>query len=175
MYEGAAHRTPIHRVLAIATTRSTPPDFVARRQSAYGSGSIMLRDTPQGYRYSEERRHRHPNRRLLAGRADRVRTHRRRRDSRSEHFGAAALCRAQLRRFQFSRYRHADQRVLRRHLRTIRVLGAVARRQPLAVRRSRVRNRVVLQRSSRSSTGANSTTTTSSSGRHRWPSGSSGR
>jgi len=73
MYEGAAHRTPIHRVLVFAGNEINAPDFVARRQSAYGSGSIMLRDTPQGYRYLKkgDTSAESPP---LAGRADRVRT-----------------------------------------------------------------------------------------------------
>src|SRR4030095_5168011 len=37
MYEGAAHRTPIHRVLDIAVREINPPDFERRRQAAYGS------------------------------------------------------------------------------------------------------------------------------------------
>lgn len=51
MYEGAAHRTPIHRVLEIHRQEVNPPAFTARRTAAYASSSIMLRDTPEGYRY----------------------------------------------------------------------------------------------------------------------------
>ena len=51
IYEGAAHRTPIHRVLTIDTHAVDPSDFVARRDAAYASDAIMLRDTPEGYRY----------------------------------------------------------------------------------------------------------------------------
>lgn len=78
MYEGAGHRTPIHRVLSIAAHQINPSDFVARRQAAYASDSLMLRDTPQGYRYL--RRDRQPGANAedaiptIAGRADRVRT-----------------------------------------------------------------------------------------------------
>jgi hypothetical protein len=76
MYEGAAHRTPIHRLLAISSHEINTPDFIERRQRAYGSASVMLRDTPQGYRYlrkpsGSERPSAVP---ALAGRADRVRT-----------------------------------------------------------------------------------------------------
>ncbi len=77
MYEGAAHRTPIHRVLAIATHDINPPDFLVQRQAAYASDAVMLRDTPQGYRYL--RRERGPGGAVappepaIAGRADRVR------------------------------------------------------------------------------------------------------
>jgi hypothetical protein len=51
LYEGAGHRTPIVRVLAIARHELNPPDFAARRAAAYASTHVMLRDTPQGYRY----------------------------------------------------------------------------------------------------------------------------
>ena len=50
-YEGAAHRTPIHRVLALARHEVNPADFTQRREAAYASRSVMLRDTPEGYRY----------------------------------------------------------------------------------------------------------------------------
>src|SRR5262249_27403500 len=73
MYEGAAHRTPIHRVLVLQGDEINPPDFRARRQFAYGSASVMVRDTPQGYRYLKkgDSASESPS---LAGRADRVRT-----------------------------------------------------------------------------------------------------
>jgi hypothetical protein len=73
MYEGAAHRTPIHRVLVLRGDEINAADFRERRQFAYGSASIMLRDTPQGYRYLKkgDAPTESPS---LAGRADRVRT-----------------------------------------------------------------------------------------------------
>jgi hypothetical protein len=78
MYEGAAHRTPIHRVLAIATHEINPPDFLVRRQAAYASDAVMLRDTPQGYRYLRRERGSGgaaaPPEPAVAGRANRVRT-----------------------------------------------------------------------------------------------------
>jgi hypothetical protein len=81
MYEGAAHRTPIHRVLAIDRQEVNPPDFESRRRTAYASNSIMLRDTPQGFRYlrrDEGRSSSAPGAIAvvpgIAGRADRVRT-----------------------------------------------------------------------------------------------------
>jgi hypothetical protein len=78
MYEGAAHRTPIHRVLAISTHEINPADFVGRRQAAYSSDAVMLRDTPQGYRYLRRERGAAgaaaPPAPVLAGRASRVRT-----------------------------------------------------------------------------------------------------
>ncbi len=51
LYEGAGHRTPIVRVLQIATHEVNPADFVERRRAAYASAHVMLRDTPEGYRY----------------------------------------------------------------------------------------------------------------------------
>lgn len=56
VYEGAAHRTPIHRLLTIARHDIDPPDFDARLQAAYASPTIMLRDTPEGYRYLKRER-----------------------------------------------------------------------------------------------------------------------
>jgi hypothetical protein len=77
-YEGAAHRTPIHRVLAIATHQINPPDFLVQRQAAYASDAVMLRDTPLGYRYLRRERGSGaaalPPEPALAGRANRVRT-----------------------------------------------------------------------------------------------------
>jgi hypothetical protein len=77
-YEGAAHRTPIHRVLSIASQEINPADFSARRQAAYASPSVMLRETPQGYRYLRKDRTAEPPGSeaapATAGRADRVRT-----------------------------------------------------------------------------------------------------
>ena len=51
LYEGAGHRTPIHRVLAIDGQEVNPPEFAARRRAAYASPAVMLRDTPEGFRY----------------------------------------------------------------------------------------------------------------------------
>lgn len=56
VYEGAAHRTPIHRRLTLDEHLVDPPDFDARRDGAYASSSVMLRDTPQGYRYLRRER-----------------------------------------------------------------------------------------------------------------------
>ena len=51
VYEGAAHRTPIERVVSLPRHELNPPDFEERLRAAYASRNIMLRDTPQGYRY----------------------------------------------------------------------------------------------------------------------------
>lgn len=74
MYEGAAHRTPIHRVLAIDRQDINVSDFSARRQNAYNTAAVMLRDTPQGYRYLKRETGSENSTPSIAGRADRVRT-----------------------------------------------------------------------------------------------------
>ena len=51
LYEGAGFRTPIHRVVAVDRQEVNPPAFDERRRQAYGSAAVMLRDTPQGFRY----------------------------------------------------------------------------------------------------------------------------
>ncbi|MEO6214169.1 MAG: hypothetical protein ABIP65_11135 [Vicinamibacterales bacterium] len=56
IYEGAAHRTPIHRRLSISRHELNPPDFVIRRGAAYASDAVMLRDTAEGYRYLRRER-----------------------------------------------------------------------------------------------------------------------
>ena len=102
MYEGAAHRTPIHRVLAIDRDEVNPPDFAARRrQRAYGSAAVMLRDTPEGYRYLKKDADARNRRSPIDCRPRRSRPDDRgRRHRRSEHLRAAAVCRPQLRRLQ---------------------------------------------------------------------------
>jgi hypothetical protein len=50
-YEGAGHRTPIHRTIETPEHEINPPDFEARLQAAYASPHVMLRETPQGLRY----------------------------------------------------------------------------------------------------------------------------
>lgn len=74
MYEGAAHRTPIHRVLAIDSNEVNVADFSARRQHAYHTAPVMLRDTPEGYRYLKRGTASETGSPSIAGRADRVRT-----------------------------------------------------------------------------------------------------
>jgi hypothetical protein len=81
-YEGAAVRTPIHRLLVIERDEVNPADFAARRAAAYASADVMLRDTPDGFRYLKreagsgkpEAESETPSTRVLAGRADRIRT-----------------------------------------------------------------------------------------------------
>jgi hypothetical protein len=50
-YEGAAYRTPIRRILALETHAVNAPAFLERRNQAYASAGVLLRDTPQGFRY----------------------------------------------------------------------------------------------------------------------------
>jgi hypothetical protein len=81
-YEGASVRTPIHRLLIIDRYEVNPPDFEARRAEAYASQDVMLRETPEGFRYltreagsgKPEAGSGRPEARVLAGRADRIRT-----------------------------------------------------------------------------------------------------
>ena len=51
IYEGASHRTPIHRSLTIERHEINPADFISRRQAAYASDALLMRDTAEGYRY----------------------------------------------------------------------------------------------------------------------------
>ena len=51
MYEGAGHRTPIHRTIDTPHYDINPSDFDARLQAAHASAHLMLRETPQGFRY----------------------------------------------------------------------------------------------------------------------------
>jgi hypothetical protein len=51
MYQAAALRTPIHREIATPQHEVNVPDFDARLTAAHASDAVMLRDTPQGYRY----------------------------------------------------------------------------------------------------------------------------
>jgi hypothetical protein len=51
MYEGAGHRTPIHRSIETPGYSINPEDFEARLRAAYASPNLMLRETPQGFRY----------------------------------------------------------------------------------------------------------------------------
>ena len=84
-YEGAAIKTPIHRLLVIDRYEVNPSDFEARRAAAYASNDVMLRDTPDGYRYlKQETGSGKPEAgsgkpeasaaRVVAGRADQIRT-----------------------------------------------------------------------------------------------------
>ena len=82
LYQGAAYRTPIRRVLALPTHDVNAPDFDVRRQTAYASEHTILRDTSEGYRYLEGETRRaacagmssSPAARSATGTASRVRT-----------------------------------------------------------------------------------------------------
>jgi hypothetical protein len=56
VYEGAGHRTPIHRVVLTPRHLVNASDFAARLGAARQSRSVMLRRTPDGYRYLTRRR-----------------------------------------------------------------------------------------------------------------------
>jgi hypothetical protein len=84
-YEGAAVKSPIHRLLIIDNYEVNPPDFDARRAEAHASTDVMLRDTPDGFRYlkTQEAGGRgsevgvaatKAEGRVVAGRADYIRT-----------------------------------------------------------------------------------------------------
>jgi hypothetical protein len=51
MYEGAGHRTPIHRVIETPQYDVNPADFDTRLKAAHASSHLMLRETPNGLRY----------------------------------------------------------------------------------------------------------------------------
>jgi hypothetical protein len=51
MYEGAGHRTPIHRAIETPSYEINPQWFDASLREAYASPDLMLRETPNGFRY----------------------------------------------------------------------------------------------------------------------------
>jgi hypothetical protein len=51
MYEGAGHRTPVHRTIDTPEYSIDPDDFDSQVRAAYASPHVMLRETPQGFRY----------------------------------------------------------------------------------------------------------------------------
>ena len=51
VYQAAGLRTPIHRRIDTPVHVINPPDFEARRADAHASRWVMLRDTPEGFRY----------------------------------------------------------------------------------------------------------------------------
>ena len=51
VYEGPGHRTPIHRVMAFDRIEANPPDFEARLAAARASRAVIMRETPDGFRY----------------------------------------------------------------------------------------------------------------------------
>ncbi len=50
-YEGPGHRTPIDRLVWYDRVEPNAEDFVARREQARASDAVMMRETPQGFRY----------------------------------------------------------------------------------------------------------------------------
>ena len=53
LYQGAAYRTPIQRLLEIESHDVDAADFGALRSSAYASDHVIIRDTAAGFRYLE--------------------------------------------------------------------------------------------------------------------------
>jgi hypothetical protein len=83
VYAGAGYRTPIHRVLTLTAHEPNPPDFAARLEAAHASASVMLQETPSGFRYLKRTGPagdgprlpgEAPPTRTAAGKAQRVRT-----------------------------------------------------------------------------------------------------
>jgi hypothetical protein len=54
MYEGAGHRTPIHRAIDVERYEMNPPDFERRLEEARTSAHLILRETPAGVSYLGE-------------------------------------------------------------------------------------------------------------------------
>jgi hypothetical protein len=50
-YEGAGHRTPVHRTISTPQYEINPESFEARLEAAHASSHLMLRETPEGLRY----------------------------------------------------------------------------------------------------------------------------
>lgn len=71
-YEGPGHHTSIHRLVRFERIEPNPPDFQARRARAHASGGVLMRETPDGFRYLAAEPQ--GGERRLAGKNDRVRT-----------------------------------------------------------------------------------------------------
>jgi hypothetical protein len=72
-YEGPGHRTPIHRLVRFGRLEPNPPDFQARRTRAHAGPAVLMRETPDGFRYLAADPKAEGERRP-AGRSDAVRT-----------------------------------------------------------------------------------------------------
>jgi hypothetical protein len=51
VYQGPTESTPIRRTITYARHEVNPLDFAARLEAAHRSNAVMLRDTPQGFRF----------------------------------------------------------------------------------------------------------------------------
>jgi hypothetical protein len=51
IYQAAGLRTPVHRGLTVDAHDVNAPDFDARRDEAFRSRAVILRDTPRGFEY----------------------------------------------------------------------------------------------------------------------------
>ncbi len=76
VYQGAGITTPIHRLMVVRQHEVNPPDLASRRQQAYSSPAVMLRETPEGLRYLRRAENDQAPAavREVAGRATRIRT-----------------------------------------------------------------------------------------------------
>jgi hypothetical protein len=72
VYEGAGRRTSIDRVTRIERHEPNAPDFAERLAAAQASPAVMLRDTPDGFRYLRREGSGAATRRVVAGKADKV-------------------------------------------------------------------------------------------------------
>jgi len=51
LYEGPGHRTPIDRLVRFDRIEPNPPDFQSRRAHAHAGDAVLMRETPDGFRY----------------------------------------------------------------------------------------------------------------------------
>ena len=141
VYEGPGHRTPIHRVMAFDRIEANPPDFEARLAAARASRAVIMRETPDGFRYlrrvaeGEAAGGRRRARRGWPGLAgvERGRGH----AVRSQHRRPPALRRNQLPRLRRAGHGRADDRAAGRPLRPARAERALGRGAPACRSRPR--------------------------------------
>jgi hypothetical protein len=74
MYEGAGHRTPIHRLFRVSEQVVNSADFEARLARVHASDAVMLRETAAGLRYLQKPRDGGEERTVVQSAGDRVRT-----------------------------------------------------------------------------------------------------
>jgi hypothetical protein len=72
LYEGAGHRTPVHRVITVETHEPNPTAFAARLAEAEASPSVMLEETSSGVRYLQPAGGAGSRRRIAGGTGSRV-------------------------------------------------------------------------------------------------------
>jgi hypothetical protein len=72
LYEGAGHRTPVHRLVALEAHEPNPSEFATRLAEAEASPSVMLEETSSGVRYLQRDGGASSPRRIAGGKASRV-------------------------------------------------------------------------------------------------------